>query len=64
MPAVLERKPSKYDKLTEELRIPSYQRRNVELVVHNDSVPRRKEVVRDETEETPLVGNDKELFNF
>ena len=61
MPAILDRRPSKYANLEAELRIPSYRRRNVELVVENDGATRRKEVYRDEQENEPTI-NDNQLF--
>ena len=61
MPAILERRPSKYANIEAELRIPSYRRRNVELVVDNDGAPRRKEVFRDDQDAEPRL-NDNELF--
>jgi cell division protein FtsZ len=61
MPAILDRRPSKYANLEAELRIPSYRRRNVELVVENDGTPRRKEVYRDE-QEGDASFNDNKLF--
>jgi len=61
MPAILDRRPSKYANLEAELRIPSYRRRNVELVVENDGTARRKEVFRDEQEQEPTI-NTGELF--
>ena len=49
VPAVLERKQSKYTNIEAELRIPSYKRRNMELVVRNDDgVARRKQELRDD----------------
>ena len=57
MPAVLERKTSKYDHLEEELRVPSYKRRNMELVVRNDSTSRRKEIVRDDQADQSVADN-------
>jgi cell division protein FtsZ len=62
MPAVLERKISKYDNLEEELRVPSYKRRNMEFVVHNDSSSRRKEIVRDDQPEQSVAASDNKLF--
>ena len=56
-PAVLERKTSKYDHLEEELRVPSYKRRNMELVVRNDSTSRRKEIVRDDQADQSVADN-------
>ena len=61
MPAILDRRPSKYANLEAELKIPSYRRRNVELVVENDGTTRRKEVYRDEQESEASV-NDNMLF--
>lgn len=61
MPAILDRRPSKYANLEAELKIPSYKRRNVELVVESDGVSRRKEVYRDEQESESSV-NDNKLF--
>ena len=63
MPAVLDRKKSKYDHLEDELRVPSYKRRNMELVVHHDSSPRRKEIVRDDQGDQNVVASDNKLFN-
>ena len=62
MPAVLERNISKYDNLEEELRVPSYKRRNMEFVVHNDSSSRRKEIVRDDQPEQSVAASDNKLF--
>ena len=58
-PAVLERKPSKYENIETELRIPSFRRRNVELKV-GESTSRRREVLQEEQPE-PAV-NDNKLF--
>jgi hypothetical protein len=64
MPAVLDRKPSKYANIDAELRIPSYKRRNFGMVVKNDdNVARRKEIVRDEVAEPQQEKNDNTLFN-
>ena len=65
MPAVLDRKPSKYANIDAELRIPSYKRRNFGLVVKNDDgVTRRKEIFRDDVVESqPQDRNDNTLFN-
>ena len=62
MPAVLERKISKYDNLEEELRVPSYKRRNMEFVVHNDTSSRRKEIVRDDQPDQNVTASDVKLF--
>ncbi len=63
VPAVLERKQSKYTNIEAELRIPSYKRRNMELVVRNDDgVPRRKQELRDDNVEVPSPANDNKLF--
>ena len=63
MPAVLERRASKYDKMFENiLREPSYKRRNMKLVVATDATPRRREVVRDDVEEQGDKAPEKELF--
>lgn len=62
MPAVLERKKSKYDNLEEELRVPSYKRRNMELVVRTDSSSRRKEIVRDDQADQNVAASDNKLF--
>ena len=62
MPAVLERRASKYDKMLENvLREPSYKRRNMKLVVATDNTPRSKEVVRD-VEDNNHRASDTELF--
>ncbi len=64
MPAVLDRKPSKYANIDAELRIPSYKRRNFGLVVKNDDgVVRRKEIFRDDAPEPQQEKNDNTLFN-
>ncbi len=62
MPAVLERRKSKYDHLEEELRVPSYKRRNMELVVRSDSTSRRKEIVRDDQGDQSVAASDNKLF--
>lgn len=63
MPAVLERKQSKYSNIKAELSIPAYQRRNMKLVVRNDDgVPRRKQEIRDDNVEVPSPANDNKLF--
>lgn len=62
MPAILDRKPSKWTNIEAELRIPSFQRRNVKLVVDTDNAPRRKEVYRDEQPETESKSTDNSLF--
>jgi hypothetical protein len=61
MPAILDRRPSKYANLEAELKIPSYRRRNVELVVESDGATRRKEVYRDEQDNESSI-NDNKLF--
>ena len=58
-PAVLERKPSKYENIETELRIPSFRRRNVELKV-GESTSRRREVLQEEQPEP--AANDNKLF--
>ena len=58
-PAVLERKPSKYENIETELRIPSFRRRNVELKV-GESSSRRREVLQEEQPEP--AANDNKLF--
>ncbi len=58
-PAVLERKPSKYENIETELRIPSFRRRNVELKV-GESTSRRREVLQEEQSEP--AANDNKLF--
>ena len=63
VPAVLERKQSKYTNIEAELRIPSYKRRNMELVVRNDDgVARRKQELRDDNIDIPAPANDNKLF--
>ena len=63
VPAVLERKQSKYTNIEAELRIPSYKRRNMELVVRNDDgVSRRKQELRDDNIDIPAPANDNKLF--
>lgn len=63
VPAVLERKQSKYTNIEAELRIPSYKRRNMELVVRNDDgVARRKQELRDDNIDIPTPANDNKLF--
>ena len=63
VPAVLERKQSKYTNIEAELRIPSYKRRNMELVVRNDDgVSRRKQELRDDNIDIPTPANDNKLF--
>ena len=63
VPAVLERKQSKYSNIEAELRIPSYKRRNMELVVRNDDgVARRKQELRDDNIYIPAPSNDNNLF--
>ncbi len=63
MPAVLERKPSKYTNIEAELRIPSYKRRNMEFVVHNDTAThRRKQELHDEEEGNAPV-KENNLFS-
>ena len=63
VPAVLERKQSKYTNIEAELRIPSYKRRNMELVVRNDDgVARRKQELRDDNIDVPAPANDNKLF--
>ena len=65
VPAVLERKQSKYTNIEAELRIPSYKRRNMELVVRNDDgVVRRKQEVHDDNIDVPTPANDNSLFSF
>lgn len=58
-PAVLERKPSKYENIETELRIPSFRRRNVELKV-GEATSRRREVLQEEQSEP--AANDNKLF--
>lgn len=59
--AVLERKPSRYDNIEKELRVPSYVRRaDVKLVTDNAAT--RKEVFNDEGAKSADVG-DNRLFN-
>ena len=62
MPAMLDRKPSKWANIEAELRIPSFQRRNVKLVVDNDNVSRHKEVYREEPHEAENKSMDNNLF--
>lgn len=63
MPAVLERKPSKYTNIEAELRIPSYKRRNMEFVVDNTSSHRRKQELHDEQEEATSPVKENNLFS-
>ena len=60
MPAVLERKPSKYTNIEAELRIPSYKRRNMEFVVHNDNTAklRKQELQVEEEINAPVKENN------
>ncbi len=58
-PAVLERKPSKYENIETELRIPSFRRRNVELKV-GETTSRRREVLQEDQSEP--AANDNKLF--
>ncbi len=59
-PAVLERKPSKYDHIEAELRVPSFRRRNVELVIEGaDKGPRRKQELRAEENDSPAASDNK-----
>ena len=58
-PAVLERKPSKYENIETELRIPSFRRRNVELKV-GEATSRRREVLQEDQSEP--AANDNKLF--
>ena len=62
MPAMLDRKPSKWTNIEAELRIPSFQRRNVKLVVENDSTSRRKEVYREEQPDVESKPTDNSLL--
>lgn len=62
MPAMLDRKPSKWANIEAELRIPSFQRRNVKLVVDNDNASRHKEVYREEPHEAENKSMDNNLF--
>ncbi len=62
MPAVLERKPSKYVNIEAELRIPAYQRRNVAFKVHKDTNCRKQEI-HDEQEEVTTPVKDNSLFS-
>lgn len=58
-PAVLERKPSKYEHIETELRVPSFRRRNVEWKVENTS--HGKSVLQeDQVEDNPA--SDNKLF--
>ena len=51
-PAVLDRKPSKYNNIEADIRTPAFKRRNVMFVIEqNDGVTRRKEVLRDDRAE-------------
>ena len=62
MPAVLESRISKYEKMFDNImREPSYKRRNMKLVVATDNAPRSKEVVRD-VEDYNHKASEKELF--
>jgi cell division protein FtsZ len=58
MPAMLDRKPSKWTNIDAELRIPSFQRRNVKLLVENDKSSRHKEVYREEQHEIENKSTD------
>ena len=64
VPAVLERKPSKYANIEAELRIPSYKRRNMEFVVQSGGAHRRKQELHEEESTTPttMADNDPKLF--
>ena len=65
VPAVLERKPSKYANIEAELRIPSYKRRNMEFVVQSGGAHRRKQELHEEEESTTtttMADNDPKLF--
>ena len=64
MPAVLDRKPSKYANIDAELRIPSYKRRNMEFVVQSGGAHRRKQELHEEESTTPttMADNDPKLF--
>lgn len=62
MPAMLDRKPSKWTNIEAELRIPSFQRRNVKLVVDKDKSSRHKEVYREEQHEAENKSFDNNLF--
>ena len=59
---MLDRKPSKWANIEAELRIPSFQRRNVKLVVDNDNASRHKEVYREEPHEAENKSMDNNLF--
>ena len=65
-PAVLDRKPSKYNNIEVDIRTPAFKRRNVMFVIEqNDGVARRKEVLREEQAEgtaEPKKGYDNHLF--
>ena len=51
-PAILDRKPSKYNNIEADIRTPAFKRRNVMFVIEqNDGVTRRKEVLRDDRAE-------------
>lgn len=63
MPAVLDRKPSKWANIEAELRIPSFQRRNVKLVVDVENSRQRKAVYSDDQPAAPSLSHDGELFN-
>ena len=59
---VLERKPSKYVNMEADLRIPSYQRRNVKLDVRRgEDMPRRKHELEDEQVESAVTPSN-DLF--
>lgn len=65
-PAVLDRKPSKYNNIGADLQTPAFKRRNVMFVVEqNDGVRRRKEILRDDLADgaaEPKKGMDSHLF--
>ncbi len=61
-PAVLEHRPAKYDQIEKDLLIPSYRRRNVELVVDGAGRgPRRKQELHEEENDQPEA-SDNQLF--
>ena len=61
-PAVLDRRPSKYDNIEEKVRVPAYCRRgDVKLVTESNN--RRKEVLKDEPQSKATESGENEL-NF
>ncbi len=63
-PAVLDRKPSKYNNIGADLQTPAFKRRNVMFVVEqNDGVRRRKEILRDDQADGAAVEPKKPMDN-